>query len=727
MNKKKQSHRHRPSAPQKTSAGATVSLADALKLGASHLQAGRLDEAEKVYQAILKAAPQQPEALHQCGRIAAQRGQYPEALSLLKAALLAKSDVDRYWLGYAEALLAADQPDAAHFVMSEGRKRGLQGEAADALDARIEPLWASRPDIALLEELDRAGQIDTLEQEARRQIERFGRVPTLVHKLGVALLKQKRDTEALACLEEVKTALADNVNVWNQIGLALNHLERYDEAHAAFEKALSLKPDGVDIYANIGDNLNDAGRFEESLPWLEKALAINPKARAARINRVIALVELQRAEEAESAIEALIAEGEKTPQILHCYSQSLRERGEIKEAKRVLTQILEIDASYVPALNAMGSIYVEYGKFDEAQAMFDQALAIDPDNVGAWASLVTVRKMTPEDRPWLEKAEQLLAKGLPKTRESGLRFAMGKFCDDTKDYDNAFAHYQRGNELKKTFGKPYLREYHAAVIDHLIHAYDIQVMHTRQPGSSDSMRPVLIVGMPRSGTSLTEQILASHPDTFGAGELRYWGQQMERHRKAICTAGFDEALVRQAAQGYLEELQSHSDSATRVVDKMPGNFMSVGFIHSVFPNARILHTMRNPVDTCLSIYFQNFNLGHTYASDLEDLAVYYRQYHRLMAHWRKVMPKDRFLELPYEQLVEDQEGWSRKIIEFIGLEWDERCLEFYKTERKVGTASNWQARQPIYKTSKERWRNYERHIGPLLPLLELYDPERGQL
>jgi tetratricopeptide (TPR) repeat protein len=702
-------------------------LAQALERGETRLEAGRLVEAEQIYRAILKAVPQHPEALHQLGCIASRQRKHEQALPLFKSALLAKPDMDRYWMGYANALLQAGQADAAHYVLSEGRKRGLAGEQVDALEARIEPLWASQPDMALLEELDRAGRVEEAEAEARRQIERFGREPRLVHKLGVALLKQDKDAEALACLEEVKEARSDDVNVWNQLGLALNHLERFDEAHSAFEKALSLKPDGVDIYANMGDNLNDALRFEEALPWLEKALAIDPKSRAARINRVIALVELQRGEEAENALDELIAEGEKTPQILHCYSQSLRERGEVKEAKRVLTQILEVDPNYIPALNAMGNTHVEYGQFDQAQAMFDKALTIDPDNTGAWASLVTVRKMTPEDRPWLEKAEQLVDKGLPKTRESALRYAMGKFCDDVKDYDDAFRHYHQANELKKSFGKPYSRDHHKAVIDHLIHAYDIQVMHAQQAGASDSMRPVLIVGMPRSGTSLTEQILASHPDTHGAGELRFWGQQMEQHKKAICTAGFDEILVRNAAEGYLAELNTHSSSASRVVDKMPGNFMSVGFIHSVFPNARILHTMRNPVDTCLSIYFQNFNLGHTYANDLEDLATYYRQYHRLMAHWRRVMPENLFLELPYEQLVEDQEGWTKRILEFIGLEFDERCLEFYKTERKVGTASNWQARQPIYKSSKERWRNYEKHSAPLLPLLDLYDPSRGQL
>ena len=303
---------------------------------------------------------------------------------------------------------------------------------------------------------------------------------------------------------------------------------------------------------------------------------------------------------------------------------------------------------------------------------------------------------------------------------------MGKFCDDTQDYDQAFAHYRRANELKKRFGQPFDRDNQQKMVDALVQYFTPEVTHCHWPGASDSERPLLIVGMPRSGTSLTEQIIASHPDTFGAGELRFWGKAGSEHKLATFAAQFDKAPLAEIAQAYLAELDGYSKDALRVVDKMPSNFLKVGLIHAVFPNARILHTMRNPVDTCLSIYFQNFNLGHTYASDLEDLAVYYRQYHRLMAHWRAVLPKEVFLELPYEQLVEDQEGWSRKIIEFIGLPWDERCLEFYKTDRKVGTASNWQARQPIYKTSKERWRNYAPYVEPLLPLLELYDPEHGQ-
>ena len=224
--------------------------------------------------------------------------------------------------------------------------------------------------------------------------------------------------------------------------------------------------------------------------------------------------------------------------------------------------------------------------------------------------------------------------------------------------------------------------------------------------------------MLRSGTSLTEQIIASHPDAFGAGELPYWGAlpSVDLHRGI--TGDIDSAFIGRIAAEYEQVLQHYSANASRVVDKMPGNYCWLGLIATVFPHARIIHTQRDPIDTCLSIYFQNFNSRSAYGTDLEDLAFYYREYVRLMHHWRSVLPPERFLEVPYEALTADQEGWSRRIIGFLGLEWNERCLEFHKTERKVGTASNWQVRQKIYQTSKARWRHYEKHLGPLLGLLE---------
>ncbi|QFY88394.1 sulfotransferase [Magnetovirga frankeli] len=293
---------------------------------------------------------------------------------------------------------------------------------------------------------------------------------------------------------------------------------------------------------------------------------------------------------------------------------------------------------------------------------------------------------------------------------------MGKFCDDTKDYAAAFAYYRQANELKKQINRAYDRQTQVARVNILIDSHAPEVVRQAWAGSSDSQQPLFILGMPRSGTSLLEQILASHPQTFGAGELKFWGDAVKRFAQESHTAQYGEAMLRETAAACLANLDKHSADALRVVDKMPRNFHYLGFIHACFPQARILHATRNPIDTCLSIYFQDFKQSHDYANDLDDLVHYYREYRRLMDHWRSVLPADVLLEVPYESVIADQEGWSRRVIDFIGLDWDESCLNFHQTQRRVGTSSNWQVRQPIYQTSKERWRHYAEWIEPLLVL-----------
>jgi hypothetical protein len=217
--------------------------------------------------------------------------------------------------------------------------------------------------------------------------------------------------------------------------------------------------------------------------------------------------------------------------------------------------------------------------------------------------------------------------------------------------------------------------------------------------------PVLIVGMPRSGTSLTEQILASHPSVYGAGELTFWNAAFNAYQ--------DASRIAEMAREYLERLSAGSGAALRAVDKMPANFMHAGLIHMTFPQARFIHVTRDPIDTCLSIYFQNFfNMG-PHGNDLVSLAHYYREYRRVTDHWRAVLPKEALLEVPYESLVVNQELWTRRMLDFIALPWDARCLDFYKTDRPVLTASRWQVRQKIHGASAGRWRNYEKFIGPL--------------
>jgi hypothetical protein len=233
---------------------------------------------------------------------------------------------------------------------------------------------------------------------------------------------------------------------------------------------------------------------------------------------------------------------------------------------------------------------------------------------------------------------------------------------------------------------------------------------------SKSMKPVFVVGMPRSGTSLTEQIISSHPDARGAGELEFWSDAVQRHRADIQAGPLNDEIRARLADSYLKVLDAKSGEAGRVVDKAPVNSDYLGVIHSVFPNARIIYMQRDPIDACLSCYFQKFVLSLNFTMDLFDLADYYRQHERLMTHWRRVLPAGTILDVPYEGLVADQQGWTRKILDFLGLEWDERVLDFHATDRPVATASFWQVRQKIYKNSVQRWRNYERYIGPLLDL-----------
>ena len=226
---------------------------------------------------------------------------------------------------------------------------------------------------------------------------------------------------------------------------------------------------------------------------------------------------------------------------------------------------------------------------------------------------------------------------------------------------------------------------------------------------------MFVVGMPRSGTSLAEQIIASHPAAHGAGELSFWEMLVRTDRDARQGTLSEPARVK-IAEKYLRLLESHSADALRIVDKAPVNSDYLGLIYSVFPKARVIYMRRDPVDTCLSCYFQQFLMGVTFTTDLSDLAHYYRGHQRLMAHWHAVLPPGFILEVPYEELVADQETWTRKMLDFIGLEWNDRCLNFHENTRQVVTASAWQVRQKIYKNSVARWRNYEKFIGPLKAL-----------
>jgi hypothetical protein len=295
-----------------------------------------------------------------------------------------------------------------------------------------------------------------------------------------------------------------------------------------------------------------------------------------------------------------------------------------------------------------------------------------------------------------------------------LHFALGKARDDLAEYEQAMRHFDEANrieaQLQKLAGRTSHRKEYAAEIDRIIETYTPEFFARQKPFGCASELPILIVGMPRSGTTLVEQILSSHTKVDSGGELTFWSEQFPALAE-VAPIELDPALTRNLATEYLAVLRDISPAAERVTDKTPGNFQLLGPIHLIFPQARITHCRRNPIDTCLSIYFTYFGTMKDFTGDRGDIVFFYEQYLRLTAHWRRVLRADRFLEIDYEVLVADRERLTRHIVEFCGLEWDEACLHSERNRRVIKTASNWQARQPVYTTSVARWRHYEPWLG----------------
>lgn len=381
----------------------------------------------------------------------------------------------------------------------------------------------------------------------------------------------------------------------------------------------------------------------------------------------------------------------------------------------------ELKPGLAAVYNNMGGIYQEQGKFEKTAEAHNKAIATDENFAPVY---LACRKFKEEDAGFIDNLQRLLERdGIKEEETASLRFALGKINDDLGRYEKAFFNYKEANRIEN---KKYEfdREKHAGHISRIMETFTPEFFAERRNIGAGHDLPIMVLGMIRSGTTLVEQIISSHPRVHGAGELNFWND-IEKKHNPDGVAGPPEAgygmisgeTALQIAQKYVDCLRSFSKTAWHITDKTPGNFLCIGLIHLVFPKARIIHLKRNPVDTCLSIYFHKFAGYHPYGYDLDNLVFYYRQYQRLMEHWRGVLPTDVFHEVQYEDLVKEHEKTSRELIGFCELPWDERCLRFHQTERPVKTCSNWQVRQPIYKSYTARWKRYEPYLGPLSALL----------
>ena len=587
----------------------------------------------------------------------------------------------------------------------------------------------------------------------RRALESDPRSADAHNNLGNAFLEMGQPTEAAGCYRLALALQADNAEIhcnlvnalWqlgqlpealaaseravaldprlsvahNCLGLMLAALGQREQAVASYRQALSLDHRYVDALNNLGNVLRDLGRRREALPLYRQAIELDPQRADSHYNLGNGLFELGRLEEAAASFRRALALRANYPQALLRLAAALRVQGRASEAEASARAALAVEPNNVEAHTMLAELRADRGQFREAQQLFERARVLDPSFPVAYCGIAAHRRMSSGDTTWLEGVQALLAKRLPLGHEISLRYALGKYFDDVGQYDEAFSNYRQANELSKRHGAAYNRAKLNRRLARMITAFDAAFLRRCHRSASASQLPVFIIGMPRSGTSLTEQILASHPSVFGAGEVRFWDGAFVALEKVGLGSEHAASLIPEMARDYLGRLTTSAGGALRVIDKMPTNFLHAGLIHAAFPRARIIHMQRHPLDTCLSIYFQNFFNHASYTNDFDDLAHYYCEYMRITDHWRSLLPASALLEVPYEALIADQEGWTRRMLDFIGLPWDRQCLNFHETDRVVITASRWQVRQKISTASAGRWRNYEKYLAPLRHLTSL--------
>jgi tetratricopeptide (TPR) repeat protein len=486
------------------------------------------------------------------------------------------------------------------------------------------------------------------------------------------------------------------------------------QAVELYQELVKLKPRHLVARNNLGVALVRLGRQQEAEEHFRRAVGIQSTYAEAQFNLGAVLRALNKIVESEMPARRAVKLDPKHVDALASLGVTLLLSSRLSEARECFEKALRMAPRHAGSLCGLGMAASLAGRFEEAESLFKRALVFDTRMPAALAGLAGLRKMTTADRDWVQNAEKVAAGGVGAVEEAQLRFAIGKYYDDVGKFDEAFRHYQRGNELRKTLVEPYDHEERERFVDDMIRVHQRDSFASMPPATTDSSLPVFVTGMPRSGTSLVEQIISSHPDARGAGELSYWNDAMRKHRDAMRNKWLAETLRKKLADQYLRTLSNRFPHAKRVVDQSNFNTDHLGPIHAMLPGARLIYVRRDPLDTCLSCYFHP--LAQNFTLDLADLAHYYGEHQRLLAHWRSVLPAGVLLEVPYAELVADQERWSRRIIEFIGLEWDERCLDFHATERPVMTASFWQVRQKMFSSSVNRWKRYEKFIGPLKEL-----------
>jgi tetratricopeptide (TPR) repeat protein len=565
----------------------------------------------------------------------------------------------------------------------------------------------------------------------------LGRIQAITGRLKMAT---ESFNMALSLKPESKTILGALFSLHSK----LNELE---PAITVAKKLTQLQPQDSDAWANLCDVLVQAGRFQEAVDTFTGALTSGADVADIRFFLGVSYLKMRRLEEARDQLRIAVELAPTRPRFwevfghiyvemyntsaAYCferaaevappglYKDGLRQKStkfgfdSPEQAESWLKQVIERNPNDPGGYGLLSVIQQQAGKFGDAAKSLEKVIELDPDTANSYLGLVNCRKMTEADQPLIAQIEVLLQKPSRSLQDQlALLFARGKVYNDLGQYQEGLETFRKANRLAAEFYQAnFDREKHSARVDHLIQTFTRERFENAK--GSDSELPVLIVGMMRSGTTLSDRVLSAHPQVVTAGELRFW---LERVGETP-TAEPDTQRIAQFGEEYLQLLSRFGPDATRITNKNPANLWFLGTFLLAFPKGRIIHMRRHPVDNCLSIFMTPLGDPAPFVFDLDDLVFAYREYERLMAHWREVLPPERFMEVNYEELVSNTEAQARRMVEFCGLPWDDACLHPEENDQEIRTASLWQARQPVYSSSLERWRRYEPWLGSLRKLL----------
>lgn len=682
-----------------------LTIEAALATAYTYWNNGQAQAAEHLCRQVLAIQPAQADALHLLALIAHADNQLDLAISFLRQACLDIQAPAFYFSNLAEMC----------------RQKGLLSEAETAAQQAVKKapaLVAAWNNLGII--LQESGKPEASLECLRRVIE-LQPNEALAHNNLANTYRRLHQLEKAE--EHYRRALALNPNyaeVYSNLAFLLHAQGQYEQAATLAQRAITINPHLSDAYLNLAEIETSRLHHHEALRWLDKLQAYAPQFPGALVARARILQKLNRPEEALACVRQALTLAPDNANAYNTLGKVLQFLNMHDEALAAFERAAALPGNVAEeALVTRAAVLMESGHSEEAIIAFEQALQRFPGSIQVMTSRSDTKKYQADD-PDVIAMETRLAHdaGLVIADRLAIYFALGKAYLDIGNSERAFHYMNAGNQLKRsTFH--YDANGTSLWLQHIAATFTPELMAARQDTTSTVGRSVFVIGMPRSGTTLVEQVLASHPQVHGAGELAALKLTIDSKGKFPDDVGaWSPDDLRNLGHDYLARTEPLVNGKDRLIDKMPANFLYAGLIPLILPGARIIHCRRDPVDTCLSCYSKQFASEQAFSYDLAELGRFHRDYQELMAHLRSVMPADCFIEVDYESVVDDLEGQARRLIDFIGLSWNDACLDFHKTRRVVRTASVAQVRQPIYATSKGRWHAHAQYLGPLLSALD---------